>query len=362
MSLPRHNFSTDKNSDFFLTLRNRVNSYFNESKTSRYANANMVIKSIVMLAIYFIPYIFLVSGILESPFLIFMTWCVMGLGIAGIGLNIMHDANHGVYTKNKFLNSMLSYTMELVGSNAAVWRIQHNVLHHAYTNIQNSDEDIKGIPFLLRFSPHQKRYQIHRFQFLYAWFFYGLMTLMRVFYSDFAQLFQFKRDGHFRSKEEFRKELFILIFSKTVYFTYILIIPFLILPVSFGFVLLCFLCMHFIAGFILAVIFQTAHIMPELEFPVPDKNGKIDNNWAVHELVTTANFAPKSRILSWCIGGLNFQVEHHLFSNVCHVHYRKLSPIVKQTAEEYGLPYHCHKTFLGALFSHTKMLKNLGKA
>ncbi len=362
MSITRHNFSTEKHTDFFLTLRSRVNNYFSDSKTSRYANTNMIIKTIFMFSLYFVPYFFIVSGILEYPLLIFVTWCIMGIGIAGIGLNIMHDANHGVYTKNKFWNSFLSYTMDLVGSNAAVWRIQHNVLHHVYTNIQNTDEDINGIPFLLRFSPHQKRYKIHRFQFLYAWFFYGLMTLMRVFYSDFVQLFKFKKESHFRSEKEFRKELFILIFSKSIYFIYVLVIPAFVLPVSFGFILLCFLSMHFIAGFILAVIFQTAHIMPELEFPIPDKTGKIDNNWAVHELVTTANFAPKSRILSWCIGGLNFQVEHHLFTNICHVHYKKLSPIVKKTAEEYGLPYHCHKTFLGALLNHTKMLKNLGKA
>jgi linoleoyl-CoA desaturase len=362
MSTPRHNFSTEKHTDFFLTLRNRVNLYFSESKISRYANANMVIKSIVMFAIYFVPYIVLLSGVVESPGFILFMWCVMGLGVAGIGLNIMHDANHGVYTKNKFWNTVLSYTMELVGSSAAVWRIQHNVLHHAYTNIQNSDEDINGIPFLLRFSPHQKRYRIHRFQYLYAWFFYGLMTLVRIFYSDFAQLFRFRKEGHFRSSREFRKELFILIFSKAIYFTYILVIPSLVLPVSFGFIFVCFLLMHFIAGFILAVIFQTAHIMPDLEFPLPDQNGKIDNNWAVHELVTTANFAPRSKILSWCVGGLNFQVEHHLFSNVCHVHYSKLSTIVKKTAEEYGLPYHSHKTFLGALINHAKMLKNLGKA
>ena len=225
MSITRHNFSTEKHTDFFLTLRSRVNNYFSDSKTSRYANTNMIIKTIFMFSLYFVPYFFIVSGILEYPLLIFVTWCIMGIGIAGIGLNIMHDANHGVYTKNKFWNSFLSYTMDLVGSNAAVWRIQHNVLHHVYTNIQNTDEDINGIPFLLRFSPHQKRYKIHRFQFLYAWFFYGLMTLMRVFYSDFVQLFKFKKESHFRSEKEFRKELFILIFSKSIYFIYVLVIP-----------------------------------------------------------------------------------------------------------------------------------------
>ena len=362
MSTPKHSFSPEINADFFLTLRNRVNAYFKDGNISRFANAGMIVKTIVMFLLYFVPYLFLLSGLVVQPGLIVLMWAIMGLGLAGIGLNVMHDANHGVYSKRKWVNTLLSYSMDLIGSNAAVWRIQHNVLHHTYTNIEHADQDINGIPFILRFSPHQKRFWIHRFQFLYAWFFYGLMTLVRIFFSDVNQLFRFKKEGHFRSSAEFRKELFILLAWKLAYISYIFVVPLFVLPVSFWFIFSCFLMMHFIAGFILAVIFQTAHIMPELDFPKPDANGKINEHWAVHELKTTANFAPKSRIFSWCIGGLNFQIEHHLFSNVCHVHYKGLSKIVKATAEEYGLPYNSYSTFMAAIISHGKQLKSLGNS
>ena len=118
--------------------------------------------------------------------------------------------------------------------------------------------------------------------------------------------------------------------------------------------------MHFVAGFILAIVFQPAHVIPSSEFPLPDQSGNMDNNWAVHQLLTTANFAPKNKLLSWYVGGLNFQIEHHLFPNICHVHYKKLSEIVKKTAEEFNVPYHVQPTFRSAILEHGKLLKDFG--
>ena len=111
----------------------------------------------------------------------------------------------------------------------------------------------------------------------------------------------------------------------------------------------------------MAIVFQLAHVVEDVQQPLPTSEGNIENEWAIHQLQTTANFARNNRFINWFVGGLNFQVEHHLFPNICHIHYRKISYIVERTAREYGLPYHLKPSFISAVASHTRMLKVLGR-
>jgi linoleoyl-CoA desaturase len=285
----------------------------------------------------------------------------MGFGLAGIGLSIMHDANHGSYSNKSWVNDMLGYSLNIIGGNAFNWKVQHNVLHHTYTNIHDVDEDIspRGV---LRMTPHGPWKPFHRFQHMYAWFFYGLMTLVWVSVKDFVRIGKYEKDGLVkRQKTTIAKEWLILVGSKIVYFIYILVIPMMVLSVTWWQWLIGFLVMHYIAGFILAIIFQPAHVIDGTQYPLPDEEGKMENSWAIHQLHTTTNFGNNNAVLSWYCGGLNFQVEHHLFPNVCHVHYKKISAIVKQTAAEFGLPYKNADTFTQALVLHGKLLKELGK-
>jgi len=360
MNYIAHKFSRQADADFMKTLRQRVNEYFRTNNISRYANANMVIKTICMLSLYFVPYFLMLFGVFENSWILFLMWVIMAGGMSGIGLSIMHDANHGSYSKNKTVNQVLSYLINFVGGNVANWRIQHNVLHHTFTNIEGADQDMDG-PFFLRFSPHKKRIPIHRFQHIYAWFFYSLMTLYWATAKEFIQLVRFKKLGLTQTPKRYRRILTGLIFWKIFYIGYSLVLPMIFIPASPWFVLLCYCSMHFITGLVLSIVFQAAHIMDTSEYPLPDSSGEIQNNWAVHQLLNTANFAPKSRILSWFVGGLNFQIEHHLFPDICHVHYKKVSEIVKSTAEQFGLPYHSNRTFLSALVEHARMLKKLGR-
>jgi linoleoyl-CoA desaturase len=287
--------------------------------------------------------------------------CVlMGVGIGGIGLSVMHDANHGSYTNKKWVNNLLGYSLNLIGGNAFNWKVQHNVLHHTFTNIHEVDEDIspRGI---LRMTPYSELKSYHRFQFLYAWFVYGLMTIVWVLVKDFARIGKYHREGLIKKQRTtLRNEIITLVVSKIVYVFYIFVIPTLVLPFTWWQVLIGILIMHYVAGFILAIIFQPAHVIEGTEYPLPDSEGDIENSWAIHQLHTTTNFANNSRWFSWYVGGLNFQIEHHLFPNVCHVHYRKISPIVKSTAAEFNLPYKSERTFVDALVGHVKLLKQLG--
>jgi linoleoyl-CoA desaturase len=347
---------------FFQTLRQRVDQHLKSSNVSKNGNIGMYVKTVFMFALYLIPYFLMMFGVVQALPAMFFLCIVMGLGIAGIGLSVMHDANHGSYSKNPAVNKFLSYSLNLLGGHNANWQMQHNTLHHTFTNIDGHDEDIDAPAFMLRFSPHSDRRWIHRFQFLYAWFFYGLLTLMWSTTKDFKQLNRYRKMGLLDThKRNYKKELTIILASKVLYFAYMIIIPMLVLNVAWWQFLLGFFVMQFTAGLLLSAIFQSAHVIEETKFPMPDKSGNIENDWAVHQLYTTANFAPKSRIFSWFIGGLNYQVEHHLFPSVCHVHYRRISAIVQSTAKEFNFPYHSKPTFVSAIWSHTKMLWRLGR-
>ncbi|MGZ3885039.1 MAG: fatty acid desaturase family protein [Bacteroidia bacterium] len=351
------------NRQFYMTAKKRVDDYFRSNNISKFGNYKMVIKTICMFLIYLAPYFLLLSNYFTNGYVQVCLTILMGVGMSGIGLSVMHDANHGSYSKNHTINKIMSLSISMIGGSSINWQLQHNNLHHTFTNIDGHDEDIAPLGFL-RFSPHAEHKKIHKFQFLYAWFFYGLMTLMWAFTKDFSQLIRYNKMDLLKVKNTtFRKELWKLIFGKVLYLICALAIPMLVLNVAWWQVLIGFGIMHFTCGLILALIFQPAHVVEMTEFPVPAEGTfQMEDDWAAHQLKTTANFAPKSFLFSWFVGGLNFQIEHHLFPNICHVHYKKIAPIIRETAKEFNLPYYSEPTFLSAIISHAKLLYTLGKA
>jgi linoleoyl-CoA desaturase len=273
----------------------------------------------------------------------------------------MHDANHGAYSKKKWINTLVGYSLNMVGANSFNWKLQHNVMHHTYTNVHDEDEDIspRGV---LRLEPHAPWKKIHKYQFVYAWFLYGLMTLVWLFYKDFYRIVKYHKTGLAKKQNaNIVNEWMILIATKLIYIGYIFVIPTVFTALAWWQVILGIVIMHYIAGFLLAIIFQPAHVIEGTSYPLPDADLTLENNWTVHQLLTTSNFGNKSRWFTWYVGGLNFQIEHHLFPNICHVHYSKVSAIVKQTAHEFGLPYRSARTFAEALVSHARILKQLGQ-
>jgi len=349
------------NRDFVSTLNKRVNDYFKTNNIGKYGNAEMYIKTACMYAIYFTPYVLVLTGVITGTPALLAAVFVMGVGLAGIGLSVMHDANHGAYSRKSWVNTVMGYSLNLVGANAFNWKIQHNVLHHSYTNVHDHDEDIspRGV---LRLCPSTPWKQAHRFQFIYAWLLYGLMTIVWLVYKDFLRIVLYSKSGMARKqKANVTAEWFILIGTKLLYIGYISVLPTIVTPLVWWQVLIGIFAMHYVAGFILAIIFQPAHVVEGTEFPLPDDNDTLQENWAIHQLLTTTNFGNRSRWFSWYVGGLNFQIEHHLFPNICHVHYRKIAGIVKETALEYGLPYKSFNTFQEALGGHARLLRQLGR-
>jgi linoleoyl-CoA desaturase len=284
----------------------------------------------------------------------------MGLGIVGIGTSVMHDSNHSAYSRNKIVNRIMGGIIDFMGAYSVNWRIQHNILHHTYTNLSGLDDDIDA-GNLLRMSPHQQRLPLHRWQHLYCWGLYSMMNVYWVLVKDYVQIFKFEKEGLLRKEKKTLTQAFWEITAmRIVYFGYTIVLPILFSGVAWYHCVIGFVFIQVIAGISLACIFQPAHVMETSDFAVPDDQSKLENSWAVHQVLNTADFAPRNRFLTWFIGGLNRQIEHHLFPHICHIHYPALSRIVKQTVQEFGLPYNVYPTFGDALRAHYKMLKMLG--
>jgi linoleoyl-CoA desaturase len=320
----------------------------------------MMVKTVVMLAMYIVPFALILSGML--PLWAMWLCCVaMGFGLAGIGMSVMHDANHGAYTSSPRLNKLLGYTLNMIGGDAENWKVQHNKLHHTYTNIHGFDLDIRENAGI-RFTPDVKHKPFQRFQLSYVFFLYALQTFFWVVLKDFMQFDRFRKSGDDgRDKKSRAVHLGIMVFTKLSYIFFMLVLPMLVLPIAWWQLLVGFMTMHMVGGFTLAIVFQLAHVLEGIHYPKPDEKGNIANEWAIHQMQTTSNFAPDNKLLSYYVGGLNFQIEHHLFTRVCHVHYPHIAPIVQETAKEYGIPYLTHNTFSGAFASHVNMMGKLGR-
>lgn len=359
MNLPNVKFNVKDRPEFFSVLRKRVNQYFKDNKIEKQANTKMKVKTVVMIALYFVPWILMLTNVFTGFWPVFALWILMGFGMSGIGLSIMHDANHGCYSRNQKVNKTLGFLINFLGAYHVNWKIQHNVLHHSFTNIDGYDEDI--INPALRFSPHQDVKPINKLQAFYAPFLYSIMTLYWVFSKDFAQVKRYERKDLLKTQGlTLKQALRDVYFHKIWYLVLFLVLPLILTNIPWWQTVIGFLSMHFLCGLALALIFQPAHVIEDTEFFVPNENSSVENNWAIHQMKTTSNFARKSRILSWFIGGLNYQIEHHLFPNICHIHYKSISKIVKETAREFNVPYYEHKTFFSAVKSHFSLLHQLG--
>jgi linoleoyl-CoA desaturase len=348
------------NPSFHVVLKNRIEEYFKKKEVSSHGNFNLFFKAALLIASFIGLYIHLVFftpawyfGIAEC--------IVLGLVIAFIGFNIMHDGSHGSFSKSKFMNRMAAYTINVLGGSSFMWNVKHNMVHHSFTNIAGVDDDINA-GILLRFSEHQKRYKIHRFQHIYFWFLYTLLYIFWVFYTDYKKYFS-RRIAITPLKK-------LDAWDHVVFwgFKAINVFLFVALPIYLlGFVtwLVGFLAIMLIAGFVLSIVFQLAHTVQHTSFPDPKGingiDGMMEDEWAIHQLKTTADFATNSKIISWCVGGLNFQVEHHLFPKISHVHYPALSKIIRATCEEYGMPYIAFPKMHNAVASHVSYLRQMGR-
>lgn len=352
-------FEQQQNDKFYRTLNQRVNAYFKENGATKHANALMVFKSILFATGTIIFYFLFISDWFTFWQLIPIAM-LLGWFKALTGVNIGHDAIHGAYSKSKGWNNFLGYTFDLLGINTYTWRISHNVVHHTYTNIPEHDYDIEISANVLRLSPKGIHLPHMRFQQYYAFFLYGLSSIARAFKQEYAKFFS-EKIGSYKMPDPPFKQYFHLFFWRFLFYVLFIGVPMYTLSLPWWQILIAFVAMMFVKGLFLGIVFQLAHIVEKVEYPEPDETGDLGHTWSAHQLRTTANFSTQNPIANFLCGGLNTQVEHHLFPNICHIHYPKIAPIVAKTAHEFGLPYHEFNTFGSAVASHFRHLRTLGR-
>lgn len=347
----------NKNSLFFDTLKQKVDTYFKSNNIRETGNFKLYIKTILLLLSAATLYVILVFFTPSFGLSIFLC-CVMGFNLAAIGFNTMHDGAHGSFSRKTWVNELMAFSLNAMGGNAFLWKAKHNVFHHSYTNIEGMDEDIDIKPWI-RVNENQKKYWYHRFQHIYWVILYGTTYFLWVYIQDFQKYFSGKiGDNKFKSME--LKDHFVFWISKVGYIAVFLILPMFMVGVKET--LIGYAVISFVTGFVISVVFQLAHIVQDASFHLPDNlSFKIDTEWAVHQIQTTADFATKSKLVSWFTGGLNFQVEHHLFPRISHVHYPKISQLVKETCEQFGITYMEFPTLYSAVRSHVLHLKQVGQ-
>ncbi|MET0404416.1 MAG: acyl-CoA desaturase [Cystobacter sp.] len=343
---------------FHQALKSRVDSYFEESGRSRRDLPGMYVKTAALLAWFVASYVFLVFGA-GSVWSALLGCLSLGLAMAGIGFSIQHDANHGGYSERRGLNQLFGGMLDMLGASSYVWGWKHNIFHHSHTNVAGLDADIDIQPFC-RVAPSQRLYRAHRFQHFYIWMLYGLLTLKWQFVDDFKDIIT-GRVGRQRMPRPTGRKLVGALGGKLFFFTWSLAVPLFFHPVWQ--VALCFALTSFILGLTLATVFQLAHCVEEAEFPVAPvgAGGTFTREWAAHQVETTVDFARGNRLLCWYLGGLNFQVVHHLFPRVCHLHYPAISRIVEATCLEHGVRYRSQAGVGTALGSHVRWLKRMGR-
>lgn len=317
----------------------------------------MWFKSVFYLVLFFGLYALIISNAF-TPWAMFGLSVALGAVSAFVGFNVCHDAIHGSFSTSKTTNRVLGSIFNLLGANPYVWSISHNMVHHNFTNIPGHDEDIEIAPGLIRITPEEKIYRVQKFQHLYAFPLYSLASLSWLFRKDFKKFFQ-PTLGPFEANHP-KIEYFNLFFYKALYIFLFIVLPLLVLDVTWYEFLIGFVALHFTQGLTMGLVFQLAHVVEGTDFPIPNDSGNIEENWAEHQMRTTANFSTQSRLAAFLLGGLNRQIEHHLFPTICHIHYPKIGKILKETAAEFGIPYIENRTFLCALKSHYKILRKFG--
>ena len=348
----------NNNNAFFTSLKSGVDAYFASRNIKRTGDWRLVLKTVILLSTAILIYCSLIF-IDINPILALALCGVWGFTLACIGFSVMHDANHGSYSSSQRVNDILSFSLNALGANSYFWKQKHNIIHHTYTNVDGIDDDIAKSP-IIRQCESQRWVPAHKVQHLYLPFIYSLSGIFWIYIMDFTKYFTRKIYTTDAWKLSTRNHIEFWV-TKVYYATVFIAIP--IMVWGWQGWLVGYLVANVVMGLVLSFVFQLAHVVESTEFEhIPlDTTKHIDTAWAEYQLKTTANFAMGNKVISWCVGGLNYQIEHHLFPRVSHVHYPAISAIVQQKCREFNYPYNSYPTLGSAIASHFRVMRNLGK-
>ena len=285
---------------------------------------------------------------------------VLTVALITVGTSIMHDANHGSFSRHRWINQALAYTSDALGASSWLWRIQHNMLHHGNTNVVGFDADLELAPWA-RLAPSQRWHRRFRWQHVYIWPLYGFLSIKNLLVSDVATLIR-QQIGHQKLRQPVTLGLVLrVLLGKLAHVGWAVIIPLMFNP--WWAVLIFYAACSWCVGFVLAVIFQLAHCVDIAERPDADASRRGDD-FAVHQLRTTVDIASPMPIFGpvfrWVAGGLDHQIEHHLAPRLPHTAYPMVAARFRAACREHGVVYRVHPGIWQALRSHTRWLRAMG--
>lgn len=349
---------SNRNNDFYVSLKASVDEYFKQGNIKKTGDWRLFSKTIILIGTAITLYCLLLLFPVPSWVAVLMC-AVLGFTLASIGFSVMHDANHGSYSTRVKLNDLLGLSVNAMGASSYFWKQKHNIIHHTYTNVDGIDDDIAKSP-IIRHCESQKWVPAHKVQHLYLVPVYSLSTIFWIFIMDFTKYFSRKIFTTEAWKMSTKNHI-IFWATKILYLFFYIALPIMV----WGFLpwLVGYLVLNATMGLVLSLVFQLAHVVENTEFEhVPlDTTKHIETAWAEHQIKTTSNFAMGNKIISWFVGGLNYQIEHHLFPRISHIHYPSISKIVMQKCKEFNLPYNQYPTMMQALASHFRVMKSLGR-
>jgi linoleoyl-CoA desaturase len=343
---------------FHSDLKKRINNYFEQKGKAMTGNFALYLKAAVLGICFLGLYIHLVF--FTPPVFFAIVECILlGCVISAIGFNVMHDGGHGSFSKSKLVNRMAAFSLNVLGGNSFIWNTKHNIIHHSYTNVAGVDDDINIQPWM-RMSSSQKRLKLHKYQHVYFWGLYAMLYILWIFLLDYNKYFKSKV-GDVPLKKMSLMDHINFWFFKVVHAFIFIALPIYMTSVAAW--AIGFFITAVVTGLLISIVFQLAHTVEHTTFPVANiDTNKIDNEWAIHQVNTTANFATNNKLVCWLVGGLNFQIEHHLFPKISHVHYPAVSKIVRQACADHGIQYIEFPRVHKAIASHVMFLKHLGEA
>ncbi|MBC8753355.1 acyl-CoA desaturase [Kordia sp. YSTF-M3] len=344
-----------KEPDFFYKdACKEVQAYFETNQIDKYGSNALLLKYVLLKVVCVFSYLLIFY--FQNSYRVYLPFVMLGpLGII-LALNISHDAIHGVAHSKKWINSYFTMQMDLIGANSFVWKKRHQFGHHTFPNTLGKDPDLTQTE-IVKILPKATHKFYHKFQHLYVPFLYSVYTINWIYIRDFTDFFS----KNSLLKNIPKKEYLKLITFKLLYISIFILVPFFYTSLSITQVVFGNLLMHISASYFLTLVLVPSHVSENSVFITPDSDGKMPYSWSHHQVITTTDFATNSYLTTWLLGGFNHHVVHHLFPNVSHVHYPKMTPIIKRLAKKYGLEYNHESSALHAYISHYNLLKNHGK-
>ena len=337
--------------DLFLTLRQQVNDTVKQLENKR--RPIIYIKAIVFPALYFLCYAIAISSGHQFSVLC-ICYAFLGILIDLNFLNVIHEAVHTTLFRNKILNRFYVHLFDIMGANGFIWRIRHR-LHHNYPNVIGWDSDFEQSP-IARVFPKAPYTRMHRYQHIYLPLLYPLYLFNWLLVRDFKDFFKrsqlVKRVVHIPAIEYVKLFLFKLFFL-----AYIIVIPKLVLNISWMQILTAFVIMIFTASLFSLIVLLTPHAVPDSDFPIPDKDGNLPMSWFEHQLHTTNDVTEDNWFTRSFMGSFNYHIAHHLFPYVNHVYYPEVTALIKKSASKNNLPYRSFPLVV-SLKKHYQLLKN----